>query len=149
MFSNDRLIELNFHYFYIVFYHYWFIELQFNRYKLLLFLRLFINKVLFFGVLVFLILNRLQFLRSIIILLMVYFCLSYLLGQCSLILKVFLGCDCKFRVVSIQTVPTDLLLPKSCGRSWQGWQFLRLHISQSIHWLDSRQFFKLIMFEVV
>ena len=49
MFSNDHYIKLTFHYFYIVFYCSWFIELQLYRYKLLLFLWLFIFQVLFFG----------------------------------------------------------------------------------------------------
>ena len=52
MFSNYCSIKLKFNYFYIFFYHYWYLELQLNRYKVLLFLRLFIHKVYLFGVLV-------------------------------------------------------------------------------------------------
>ena len=48
MFSNDRSIKPTFHYFYIVFYYYWFLEIQFNQYKLSLFLSLFIHQVFYF-----------------------------------------------------------------------------------------------------
>ena len=51
MLSNDCLIEITFHYFYFLFEYSWFLELQFNRYKLLLFLRFIISQILFFGVL--------------------------------------------------------------------------------------------------
>ena len=52
MFSNNVLFKLTSHSFYILFYHYLFIELQLNQYKLLLFLQLFLHQLLFFGVLV-------------------------------------------------------------------------------------------------
>ena len=51
MFSKDCSIELTFQYFYFVFDYYWFIELQLNRYKLILFLLFIICQVFFFGVL--------------------------------------------------------------------------------------------------
>ena len=50
MLSNKRWVELNFHYFYSSLHYSWFIELQFNQYKLLLFLWLIIRQVLFFEV---------------------------------------------------------------------------------------------------
>ena len=52
MFWNDHSIELTFHCFYFIFEYSWFIELQFNRYKLLLFILFVICQALFFGVLV-------------------------------------------------------------------------------------------------
>ena len=50
MLSNDRLIELTFHCFYIVFEYSRFIKLPLNQNKLFLFLWLFIHQVFFFGV---------------------------------------------------------------------------------------------------
>ena len=52
MFSNDSLIERTFQYFYFIFDYSPFLKLQFNRYKLLLFLRFIIRQVLLFVVLV-------------------------------------------------------------------------------------------------
>ena len=74
----------------------------------------------------------------------VYLCVSYLLYQRSLILKLVLGCVRKFSMGHIQTVHTDLLQPQVCGRSWWGWQFLWFHLSPSINWLASRQVIKLV-----
>ena len=52
MLPNYRFIVRTLHYFYIVLDYSWFLELHLNRYKLLIFLQLFIHQVLFFGVLV-------------------------------------------------------------------------------------------------
>ena len=52
MFSKYRLIELTFGYFNFNLEYSWFFELQFNRYKLLLFIQSFIHQILYFGVLV-------------------------------------------------------------------------------------------------
>ena len=48
MLSNDCSIKLTLHSFYILFDYSWFIELELNWYKVLLFIQLFINQVLFF-----------------------------------------------------------------------------------------------------
>ena len=53
MFSNDRFIELNFDYFYFLFYYSWFLELQSNQYKLLFFLWYIIIQLMFLGALFF------------------------------------------------------------------------------------------------
>ena len=45
------MVELNFHCFYFIFFSSWFIELYFNFYRLLLFIRFIICQVLLFGVL--------------------------------------------------------------------------------------------------
>ena len=107
MLSNDCSIELIFN-FLFYFQYSWFIELQLNRHKLLLFLRFFIHQVLFFGVLF-------------VIFASLIFDLFFLhwSDQSSLILKLVFGCDCKFPVGHIQTGHTDLLPPQFCGSSWQ------------------------------
>ena len=58
-------------------------------------------------------------------------CVSYLLDQHSFILELVLGCD--WKVARTQTINTDFLPPRACGRSWQGCWFLWLHLSPSIH----------------
>ena len=68
MLSNNRLIKLTFHYFYIIFDYSWFIELNLNQYMLLLFLWLFIHHFFFFGVLV------------VIFASLVFYCLLALIG---------------------------------------------------------------------
>ena len=52
MFSNDCMIEQTFNYFSFLFEYFWFLELQFNWYKLLLFILYIIHQVFFFGFLV-------------------------------------------------------------------------------------------------
>ena len=207
MFSNDRLIELTFHFF-CFFNHYWFLKLQFNRYNLLLFLLFIICRLLFFGVLVIifasfivdlfvriywirvhwswnlslgvlanflwavskpdmriffpckftegygegagwvfrlvcfnwllcLIYNLIQFLRSSLLLLIVDFCVSYLLDQISLILKLVLGCVRKFSVGRIQTGHNNLLPPQIFGRLCWGCRFFHfIYPHQCIDWLQ-------------
>ena len=67
--------------------------------------------------------NILQVLHSSLPLLIVDLCASYLLDHHLLILKLFLGCDCKFSVGHIRTRHTDLLPPQVCSRLWWGWRF--------------------------
>ena len=68
----------------------------------------------------FLIKNILQFLYTIIPLLIVALYILYLLYQRLLTLKPVPGCDCKFSVGYIQTGHVYLLPPKFCGMLWQG-----------------------------
>ena len=44
---------------------------------------------------------------------------------------------------------TYLIPPQACEKLWKGCRFLSLHLSQSINWLSSRNFLKLLKFEVV
>ena len=138
MFSKKSLTKLIFYYFYIVFYYSWLLELQLNQYNLFLFLRSFICQVLFFGV------SEISF--KIFVQSFVDLCVSYLLDQRSLILKLVLGCDWKLSVGHIQTGHAYFLPVQVCGRLCQGWRFFLFHLLQSIHLLASRQFLKFAIF---
>ena len=108
---------------------------QVNRYKVFLFIWLFIHQVLLFKILVCLIWNFLQVLGSSLILLIVDLCVLQLLDQRSLILNLFLVCDWKFPVGRIQTGHTDFSPPLVCGSSWRGFWFLWLLCrNQYIYW---------------
>ena len=63
-----------------------------------------------------------QVLNSILLLLIIDLCVSYLLDQRSLILKLVPGCVRNVFVGRIQTGHMDLLSLKVCGRLWLGWQ---------------------------
>ena len=76
-------------------------------------------------------------------------CVSYLLYQRSLILKLFLRCDWKIPVGRIQNEHTYLPPPSACGRLCWRCRFLLFCLSPSRHLLVSRQFLKLFKFEVV
>ena len=52
-----------------------------------------------------------------------YLRVLHLIGHCSLILKLFLGCVRKCSVGIIQTRHTALIPLQVCGRSWWGWRF--------------------------
>ena len=115
------------YHFYIVFNYYWFLVLQFNQYKVLLFIWLFIHQVLFFGFLVIIFV-------SLIVDLFLHW--QY---QRLLILKLFLGCDCKLLVGRIQTRHTDFLPPQVCGRLWRGFRLdIQTCSLQLIVYLDLR-----------
>ena len=149
MLSNNCPIELTFNNFYIVFGYYWFIELQLNWYMLFLFIRLFIHQIFLSGVLLCLIWNILQIICSSLILLIFDFCVSSLLYQRSLILKLVLGCDLKLSVGRIQTGHTYLLPPQFFVRLWRGCWFLWFPLLPSINWFDSRQLLNFLKCSVV
>ena len=72
-----------------------------------------------------------------LLLLIVDLCVSYLLDQRSLILKLFLSCYYKLSVGRIQTGHTYLHPPQVWVRSWQECWFLWFHLSSSIHfWIQ-------------
>ena len=115
MFSNNRSIEITFNYFYIVFI---IIDILMNSYTDTSS-------------------SLLQVICSIHLLFIFDLYVSYLLDQCTLILKIILGCDSKSSVVRIQTVHTELLPPQACGRSWQGFQFFYCTChNKYIYWLQ-------------
>ena len=90
--------------------------------------------------------NVLQVLLSILLLLIVDLCVSYLLDQIPLILKIIIGCDCKLSVGLIQNRHMYLLSPQVCGSPWLGCRFLIFYLSPSMHWLSSRQFLNFVIF---
>ena len=109
MFFKNHSIEVTFRYFYIVFDYSWFLELKLNRYKLLIFLRLFIHQVLLFGFLVIIFVSLIVDL---------FICIDRI--SVHWYQKLSLGVIWKFSVGRIQIGHTDFLPPQVCGRSWQG-----------------------------
>ena len=83
-----------------------------------------------------------------LLLFIVDLCVSCLLDQRSLILKIVLECDLKLSVGNIQTEHTVFLPHEVCVRLLRGCRFFFM-LSQSIHWLASSQFLKLFNFECV
>ena len=109
--SYEMIYWLNLHFIIFTYFYSSFLELQLNRYKLLIFLRLFIHQVSFFEVLVWLIYNLLQVLLSSLLLSIVDLYLSYLLDRHSLILNLVLSYDLNFSVICIQMGRTDFPPP--------------------------------------
>ena len=89
--------------------------------------------------------NILWFICLSLILFIVDLCISYLLDQSSLIIKLVLGCVQKLSLGRIQTGHMDLIPPQVCGRYWWGFRFLLFHLSSSMHWLASRQFLRFVV----
>ena len=128
MFSNYRSVELKFNYFKIIFDYYWFIELQLNRYKLLLFIRFIIYKLLLFGVLVIIF-------TSLIVDLFVCIYQISVHWYWNLSLSVIKH----FSVGHIQPGYTYFLPPQVCGRSWQGLRLgVQTFLIQLIDLIDLR-----------
>ena len=117
-----------------LFLHYsWLLLMYLTTVKLIqviiFYLSFIIHQLFFYGVLLCLIWNHLQVIRSILLLLICDLCVSYSLGQCSLILKLVLGCGCKLLVGRIQTGHTHLLTLQAYRRSWWGCGFLIAHVA--------------------
>ena len=133
--------------FYIVFDHYWFLELYIKRYKILLFLRLFIHQVLFFYVLTFL---DLKYTSN--------YSFKNCFADCWLVCIIFIGST----FIDPESCPQVCLQIVSGMYSNQIYRFATLfrlvvgrgegdgfllHLSLSIHWLDPRKFLKLFIFK--